>query len=190
MLSPRFCYVRRPGDGTTWVEMGELVFVLLPPRRRVDRLSISPKHVINGTGFEPELARIVAAWPTLPEPVKASIRALVGTIEDCLSLFVVGSFWELDWQSPVREQVRVVADLLSFQRTVQTGVKKRNKGSGFAFQGCRRLYVARRGIPRRTIFVSNPLSGLLQQSLLPERTRVIREETARAAKQLGFGTGL
>ncbi len=27
-----------------------------------------------------ELAALVAAWPTLPEPIKAAIRALLGTV--------------------------------------------------------------------------------------------------------------
>ena len=28
----------------------------------------------------PELAALVAAWPTLPDPIKSAIRALVGTV--------------------------------------------------------------------------------------------------------------
>jgi hypothetical protein len=27
-----------------------------------------------------DLAALVAAWPTLPEPIKAAIRALLGTV--------------------------------------------------------------------------------------------------------------
>jgi hypothetical protein len=30
---------------------------------------------------DPELPRLVAAWPTLPDPIKAAIRALIGTAE-------------------------------------------------------------------------------------------------------------
>ncbi|MBY0461225.1 MAG: hypothetical protein K2V38_28205 [Gemmataceae bacterium] len=31
--------------------------------------------------LDPDLSRIVAAWPDLPAPIKAAILALVGTVE-------------------------------------------------------------------------------------------------------------
>ena len=30
--------------------------------------------------LDPELARVVAAWPDLPDPIRAAIRALVGSV--------------------------------------------------------------------------------------------------------------
>jgi hypothetical protein len=34
----------------------------------------------DGSIPDADLARLIAAWPTLPEPIKAAIRALLGTI--------------------------------------------------------------------------------------------------------------
>ncbi len=31
-------------------------------------------------GMPPDLARLVAAWPSLPEPIRAAIRALIGSV--------------------------------------------------------------------------------------------------------------
>jgi len=32
----------------------------------------------GGEGTDPDLARVVKAWPELPEPIKAALLALVG----------------------------------------------------------------------------------------------------------------
>ena len=39
----------------------------------------SDRQAEGGIG-DADLAALVAAWPTLPEPLKAAIRALVGTV--------------------------------------------------------------------------------------------------------------
>ena len=34
----------------------------------------------EGGNDDPDLSRLIAAWPTLPEPIKAAIRALLGAV--------------------------------------------------------------------------------------------------------------
>jgi hypothetical protein len=34
---------------------------------------------------DPDLALILERWPTLPEPIKAAVRAIVGSVADCVS---------------------------------------------------------------------------------------------------------
>jgi hypothetical protein len=48
-----------------------------PSRRSAGRSDTRPEQ---GEGDDPELAALVAEWPTLPEPIRAAIRALVGSV--------------------------------------------------------------------------------------------------------------
>jgi hypothetical protein len=43
-----------------------------------DTKNVAVNPAINPT-FEPELQRIIAAWPNLPEDIKQAIKALVNT---------------------------------------------------------------------------------------------------------------
>ncbi len=37
-------------------------------------------HNTEGAPVDPELAALVAAWPTLPDHIRAAVRALLGTV--------------------------------------------------------------------------------------------------------------
>jgi len=37
-------------------------------------------HNTEGGPVDPELAALVAAWPTLPDHIRAAVRALLGTV--------------------------------------------------------------------------------------------------------------
>ena len=39
----------------------------------------SNEHAEGGAA-DPELAALVVAWPTLPAPIRAAVRALIGTV--------------------------------------------------------------------------------------------------------------
>ena len=48
--------------------------------RRAERVEADRPLVVEIIPTDPDVARLVAAWPTLPEHIKAAIRALVGTV--------------------------------------------------------------------------------------------------------------
>ena len=65
----------------------ELIQSLNTPRLNINPESIlrhpSAPAVVRGAEggiLDTDLARLVEAWPTLPEPLKAAIRAIVGTV--------------------------------------------------------------------------------------------------------------
>ena len=70
--------VPRPDVAGSWWA-GGTAQVILPFRRHkvLHRLHSVAK---GRSGFDPDLARIVGAWPTLPEPIRRAMLALVEAI--------------------------------------------------------------------------------------------------------------
>lgn len=44
-----------------------------------------PSGAVSGTSFPPDLSKVVAAWPRLPEAIKAGVLAMVQATESANS---------------------------------------------------------------------------------------------------------
>src|SRR5262249_45253223 len=68
--------VRRP-DSTTPEDDGQLGRQL---KNEVPTVVPSPHGAVSGPQFPADLAQVIAAWDSLPEAIKAGIRALVRAV--------------------------------------------------------------------------------------------------------------
>ena len=50
-----------------------------------DKQSLAPPMIHDTCQLPPDLARVIDAWPALPEPIRAAVMALVGTAAPSLT---------------------------------------------------------------------------------------------------------
>src|SRR5262249_28889401 len=72
---------RSAGRSDQQGERGILDPDLAPYERQITLPQIT---LPEGGILDPDLAALVVAWPTLPDPIRAAIRALVGTVAPTL----------------------------------------------------------------------------------------------------------